>query len=155
MYLLVQIVAFFVKLFSTKYLEYDDGINRYFAFLNLFVFSMLGLVLAGNLLQLYLFWELVGFCSYLLIGFWYTKKSANAAAIKAFLLNRVGDAFLMVGVFMIYLLYGSLEFDALTTENLDKTAFGFEFLSIEQLQTLAVLMIFGGVTAKSAQQPRP
>ena len=153
MYLLVQIVAFFVKLFSTKYLEHDDGINRYFAFLNLFVFSMLGLVLAGNFLQLYLFWELVGFCSYLLIGFWYTKKSANAAAIKAFLLNRVGDALLMVGVFMIYLLYGSLEFDALTTENLDKAAFGFEFLSIEQLQTLAVLMIFGGVTAKSAQLP--
>lgn len=153
MYILVQIIAFFVKLFSTKYLEHDGGINRYFAFLNLFVFSMLGLVLAGNLLQLYLFWELVGFCSYLLIGFWYTKKSANSAAIKAFLINRMGDAFLMVGIFILFLIYGNLDFDAFTPENLNKTAFGFPFLTIEGLQTLAVLMVFGGVAAKSAQIP--
>ncbi|MCP9753932.1 NADH-quinone oxidoreductase subunit L [Lacihabitans sp. CCS-44] len=153
MYILVQIIAFFVKLFSTKYLEHDDGINRYFAFLNLFVFSMLGLVLAGNLLQLYLFWELVGFCSYLLIGFWYTKKSANSAAIKAFLINRMGDAFLMVGIFLLFLIYGNLDFDAFLPENLDKTAFGFPFLTSEGLQTLAVLMVFGGVAAKSAQLP--
>ncbi|MCP9765994.1 NADH-quinone oxidoreductase subunit 5 family protein [Lacihabitans soyangensis] len=153
MYILVQIIAFFVKLFSTKYLEHDDGINRYFAFLNLFVFSMLGLVLAGNLLQLYLFWELVGFCSYLLIGFWYTKKAANSAAIKAFLINRMGDAFLMVGIFLLFLIYGNLDFDAFIPENMDKTAFGFPFLTPEGLQTLAVLMVFGGVTAKSAQLP--
>ena len=153
MYILVQIIAFFVKLFSTKYLEHDDGINRYFAFLNLFVFSMLGLVLAGNLLQLYLFWELVGFCSYLLIGFWYTKKAANSAAIKAFLINRLGDAFLMVGIFILFLIYGNLDFDAFTPENLNKSAFGFPFLTIEGLQTLAVLMVFGGVAAKSAQLP--
>lgn len=153
MYILVQIIAFFVKLFSTKYLEHDGGINRYFAFLNLFVFSMLGLVLAGNLLQLYLFWELVGFCSYLLIGFWYTKKSANSAAIKAFLINRMGDAFLMVGIFILFLIFGNLDFDAFTSENLNKTAFGFPFLTIEGLQTLAVLMVFGGVAAKSAQLP--
>jgi NADH-quinone oxidoreductase subunit L len=153
MYILVQIIAFFVKLFSTKYLDHDDGINRYFAFLNLFVFSMLGLVLAGNLLQLYLFWELVGFCSYLLIGFWYTKKAANSAAIKAFLINRLGDAFLMVGIFILFLIYRNLDFDAFTPENLNKTAFGFPFLTIEGLQTLAVLMVFGGVAAKSAQLP--
>lgn len=153
MYILVQIIAFFVKLFSTKYLEHDDGINRYFAFLNLFVFSMLGLVLAGNLLQLYLFWELVGFCSYLLIGFWYTKKAANSAAIKAFLINRLGDAFLMVGIFILFLIYGNLDFDAFTPENLNKSAFGFPFFTIEGLQTLAVLMVFGGVAAKSAQLP--
>lgn len=153
MYILVQIIAFFVKLFSTKYLEHDDGKNRYFAFLNLFVFSMLGLVLAGNLLQLYLFWELVGFCSYLLIGFWYTKKSANSAAIKAFLINRVGDAFLMVGIFILFLIYGNLNFDALSPQNLNESAFGFSFLTIEGLQTLGVLMVFGGVAAKSAQLP--
>ncbi|OYU66968.1 MAG: hypothetical protein CFE22_06690 [Cytophagaceae bacterium BCCC1] len=153
MYILVQIIAFFVKLFSTKYLEHDDGINRYFAFLNLFVFSMLGLVLAGNLLQLYLFWELVGFCSYLLIGFWYTKKAANSAAIKAFLINRLGDAFLMVGIFILFLIYENLDFDAFSAENLNKSAFGFQFLTIEGLQTLAVLMVFGGVAAKSAQLP--
>nr|MBP8156410.1 NADH-quinone oxidoreductase subunit L [Leadbetterella sp.] len=153
MYILVQIIAFFVKLFSTKYLEHDDGINRYFAFLNLFVFSMLGLVLAGNVLQLYLFWELVGFCSYLLIGFWYTKKAANSAAIKAFLINRMGDAFLMVGVFLLFLIYGNLDFDAFIPENINKAAFGFPFLTSEGLQTLAVLMVFGGVAAKSAQLP--
>lgn len=153
MYILVQIIGFSVKLFSTKYLENDNGINRYFAFLNLFVFSILGLVLAGNLVQLYLFWELVGFCSYLLIGFWYTKKAANSAAIKAFLINRMGDAFLMVGIFLIFLIYGNLDFDALIPENLNKNALGFPFLSAEGLKTLAVLMIFGGVTAKSAQLP--
>jgi NADH-quinone oxidoreductase subunit L len=153
MYILVQVIAFCVKLFSTKYLEHDDGINRYFAFLNLFVFSMLGLVLAGNLLQMYLFWELIGFCSYLLIGFWYTKKAANSAAIKAFLINRMGDAFLMVGIFLLFLIYGNLDFDALIPQNINKNAFGFPFLSSQGLQTLAVLMIFGGVTAKSAQLP--
>ena len=113
MYFLVQIIAFFVNLFSLKYLEEDAGKNRFFAFLNLFIFSMLGLILAGNIFQLYFFWELVGFCSFLLIGFWYTKKSANSAAIKAFLINRIGDAFLLAGIFLIYYLFGTLDFDVL------------------------------------------
>lgn len=151
MYVLVQIIAFFVNLFSTKYLDEDPGVNRFFAFINLFVFSMLGMVIAGNLLQLYFFWELVGFCSYLLIGFWYTKKSANSASLKAFLINRIGDGFLLIGIFLIYLIYGSLEFGELLIPK--DNIFGFPFLTANGLQTLAVLMIFGGVMAKSAQLP--
>lgn len=151
MLILVQGIACFVNLFSTKYMEQDEGSNRFFAFLNLFVLSMLGLVLAGNLFQLYFFWELVGFCSYLLIGFWYTKKSANAAAIKAFLLNRIGDAFFLAGIFLIYYLFGTLNFEELThTAIIERN---YIYLSSHQLQTLAVLLLFGGVMAKSAQVP--
>jgi NADH-quinone oxidoreductase subunit L len=153
MYLLVQIIAFFVNLFSLKYLGEDAGKNRFFAFLNLFIFSMLGLVLAGNIFQLYFFWELVGFCSYLLIGFWYTKKSANSAAIKAFLINRMGDAFLMAGIFLVYYLFGTLDFDALKTAKITSGLKLSEFINTHGLQTLAVLLVFGGVTAKSAQFP--
>ncbi|MCP9770534.1 NADH-quinone oxidoreductase subunit L [Lacihabitans sp. LS3-19] len=153
MYFLVQIIAFFVNLFSLKYLNEDAGKNRFFAFLNLFIFSMLGLILAGNIFQLYFFWELVGFCSYLLIGFWYTKKSANSAAIKAFLINRMGDAFLLAGIFLLYYLYGTLDFDALKTAKISSGLGLTAFISTHGLQTLAILLVFGGVTAKSAQFP--
>jgi NADH-quinone oxidoreductase subunit L len=151
MLLLVQVIGCFVNLFSSKYMVDDPGSNRFFAYLNLFIFSMLGLTLAGSLFQLYFFWELVGFCSYLLIGFWYTKKSANSAAIKAFLINRIGDAFFLGGIFMIYYLYGTLNFAELSTAKLlDRE---YILLSSHQLQTLAVLLLFGGVMAKSAQLP--
>ncbi len=149
MLFLVQIIACFVNLFSLKYMGDDPGANRFFAYLNLFVFSMLGLVLAGNLLQLYFFWELVGFCSYLLIGFWYTRKSANAAAIKAFLLNRIGDAFFLAGIFLLFYLYGTFNFGE-QTHILERD---YLYLDGRQLQTLAVLLLFGGVMAKSAQLP--
>lgn len=151
MLFLVQIVACFVNLFSLKYMSDDPGVNRFFAYLNLFVFSMLGLVLAGNLLQLYFFWELVGFCSYLLIGFWYTRKAANAAAIKAFLLNRIGDAFFLAGIFLLFYLYGTFRFDDFAHSALIER--NYLYLNAGQLQTLAVLLIFGGVMAKSAQLP--
>ncbi|MCD8538506.1 MAG: NADH-quinone oxidoreductase subunit L [Leadbetterella sp.] len=151
MLFLVQIVACFVNLFSLKYMNDDPGVNRFFAYLNLFVFSMLGLVLAGNLLQLYFFWELVGFCSYLLIGFWYTRKTANAAAIKAFLLNRIGDAFFLAGIFLLYYLYGTFSFDDFAhSAPIERN---YLYLDAGQLQTLAVLLLFGGVMAKSAQLP--
>ncbi len=151
MLVLVQVVSCLVTLFSTKYMSEDKGQNRFFAFLNLFVCSMLGLVLSGNLFQIYFFWELVGFCSYLLIGFWYTKKAANAAAMKAFLLNRVGDAFLLTGIFLIFYLYGTLDFgDLLVAEVIERDYVVFDKL---QLQTIAILLVFGGVIAKSAQFP--
>lgn len=151
MLFLVQIVACFVNLFSLKYMSDDPGVNRFFAYLNLFVFSMLGLVLAGNLLQLYFFWELVGFCSYLLIGFWYTRKTANAAAIKAFLLNRIGDAFFLAGIFLLFYLYGTFRFDDFAHSALIER--NYLYLNAGQLQTLAVMLLFGGVMAKSAQLP--
>ena len=151
MLFLVQIIACFVNLFSLKYMNDDPGVNRFFAFLNLFVFSMLGLVLAGNLLQLYFFWELVGFCSYLLIGFWYTRKTANAAAVKAFLLNRIGDAFFLAGIFLLYYLYGTFRFDDFAHSAIIER--NYIYLDAGQLQTLAVALLFGGVMAKSAQLP--
>ncbi len=151
MLFLVQIIACFVNLFSFKYMGDDPGVNRFFAYLNLFVFSMLGLVLAGNLLQLYFFWELVGFCSYLLIGFWYTRKTANAAAIKAFLLNRIGDAFFLAGIFLLFYLYGTFRFDDFA--HLPLIERNYIYLDAGQLQTLAIVLLFGGVMAKSAQLP--
>lgn len=151
MLIIIQVISCLVNLFSTKYLSDDPGSNRFFAYLNLFVLAMLGLVLAGNLFQLYFFWELVGLCSYLLIGFWYTKKSANAAAIKAFLLNKVGDAFLLAGIFLLYYLFGTFNFSDLTHSEIISR--NYIFLSSHQLQTLAVILLFGGVMAKSAQLP--
>lgn len=151
MLILIQSIAATVNLYSTKYMQDDPGINRFFAYLNLFVLSMLGLVLSTNLFQMYFFWELVGFCSYLLIGFWYTKKSANRAAIKAFLLNRFGDAFFLGGILLIYFLYGTFDFTDLEQARLIPREY--IFLSAHQLQTLAVLLIFGGVMGKSAQIP--
>lgn len=151
MLFLVQIIACFVNLFSLKYMGEDPGVNRFFAYLNLFVFSMLGLVLAGNLLQLYFFWELVGFCSYLLIGFWYTRKTANAAALKAFLLNRIGDAFFLAGIFLLFYLYGTFGFDDFA--HLPLIQRNYLYLDAGQLQTLAIILLFGGVMAKSAQLP--
>lgn len=151
MLFLVQIIACFVNLFSLKYMSDDPGVNRFFAYLNLFVFSMLGLVLAGNLLQLYFFWELVGFCSYLLIGFWYTRKAANTAALKAFLLNRIGDAFFLAGIFLLFYLYGTFDFGDFAHPVLIER--NYVYLNAGQLQTLAVALLFGGVMAKSAQLP--
>jgi NADH-quinone oxidoreductase subunit L len=151
MLFLVQIIACFVNLFSLKYMAEEKGANRFYAFLNLFVFSMLGLVLAGNLVQMYFFWELVGFCSYLLIGFWYTKPAANAAARKAFLLNRLGDASLLLGLLLIYYLYGTFKFDDFSHVALIPR--DYVFLGSLQLQTVAVILVFGGVMAKSAQFP--
>lgn len=151
MLFLVQIIACFVNLFSLKYMGDDPWVNRFFAYLNLFVFSMLGLVLAGNLLQLYFFWELVGFCSYLLIGFWYTRKTANAAALKAFLLNRIGDAFFLAGIFLLFYLYGTFGFDDFA--HLPLIQRNYLYLDAGQLQTLAIILLFGGVMAKSAQLP--
>ncbi|MCA0364379.1 MAG: NADH-quinone oxidoreductase subunit L [Bacteroidetes bacterium] len=153
MYILVQIIALAVQLFSTRYLKNDPGINRFFAFLNLFVFSMLGVVLSGNMLQLYFFWELVGFCSYLLIGFWFTKKSANDASLKAFLMNRVGDALFLAGIFTFFLIYGTLDFQELPIASITGKISHFPFLTVNEIQNLAVLLVFGGVTAKSAQLP--
>ncbi len=151
MLFLVQIISGFVNLFSLKYMAKEPGVSRFFAYLNLFIFSMLGLVLAGNMLQLYFFWELVGFCSYLLIGFWYTKPSANAAAIKAFLLNRLGDASLLLGALLIYYLYGTFRFDDFAHGEIIVREYW--YLDGGQWQTVAMVLIFGGVMAKSAQLP--
>ena len=100
-----------VHVYSVGYMAHDHSIPRFMAYLSLFTFFMLMLVTADNFVQLFFGWEGVGLASYLLIGFWYDRPSANAAAIKAFVVNRVGDFGFALGIFAVYMLFGSLQFD--------------------------------------------
>lgn len=135
MLVLVHLVALLVQLYSLEYLHDEPRLGRYFAYLQLFVGAMLGIILAGNLLILYGFWELVGLASFLLIGFWYDRPAAAAAAKKAFLMNRVGDAAFLLGILMTYRQTGTFDFAA------------------SPLTTGAGICLFMGCVAKSAQFP--
>ena len=143
---LVTTIATFVQIFSYYYMVEDASRARYFGFLSFFSFSMTGLVLSNNLLQTFLFWELVGLTSYLLIGFWYGKQSAATAARKAFVMNRLGDLGFYLGILLLFLWFGSLNFTALQTDALHQA------FSNNKLTLLGVL-IFMGVMGKSAQFP--
>src|SRR6266487_1801300 len=110
MLLVVTGVGFLIHAYSVGYMHGDDGYARFFTYLNLFVFSMVMLVLAANFLLLYVFWEAVGLCSYLLVGFWYQKQSAIIAGKKAFVVNRVGDFGFGLGVILIWTTFGTLTF---------------------------------------------
>lgn len=139
-------VSLLVAIFAAGYMHGDPGYARFFAFVSLFVFSMCMLVLAPNFLLLFVFWEGVGLCSYLLIGFWYRRPSAAAAATKAFVVNRIGDFGFLLGVFLIWTTFGSLEFSvALNPENIAKVA--------PQTITIICLLLFLGAMGKSAQFP--
>lgn len=140
MLVLVNFIALLVEIFSLEYMENDPDLYRYFGFLSLFVFSMLGIVLTDNLFVLYGFWELVGLSSYLLIGFWYKKPEAVKASKKAFLMNRIGDVGFLIGIFAVYF-YNNHSVD-LTT-----------FKSGVNLPTIYCLLLFCGTIAKSAQFP--
>ena len=140
---LVQFIALLVQLFSTKYMAEDDRFGQYFAYLNLFVFSMLGLVASGNLLFIFIFWELVGFSSYLLIGFWYKKKSATNASLKAFIINRIGDAGFLIGIALVFVQFQTLELTNLSTIIYEPNT----------LMTLTGILLFAGCIGKSAQFP--
>lgn len=135
MLVVVHGVALLVQLYSIEYMRGDARITTYFAYLQLFVGAMLGIVLAGNLLILYGFWELVGLASYLLIGFWYQRPTASRAATKAFLMNRIGDAAFLLGILLTYVQTGSFTFGT------------------DPLTTAAGLCLFMGCVAKSAQFP--
>ncbi len=110
MLFVVSLVASMVQIYSIGYMHGDPGFSRYYAFQSLFAASMLGMVIATNLLQLFIFWELVGLCSYLLIGFWFHKVSAREAAKKAFITTRVGDFGLLLGILFLYNTFGTLDF---------------------------------------------
>ena len=146
MLLVVTIVSTLVHLFSIGYMHGDPKYNRFFAYLSIFSFSMLGLVLAESFLFIYIFWELVGLSSYLLIGFWFEKKSAADAGKKAFIVNRVGDVGFLIGILIIYATCGVLGYDQV-------------FLAIGEgklsgtLLTLAGIGVFIGAIGKSAQFP--
>ena len=113
MFLVVTLVATAVQVFSIGYMRGDPRFSRYFAYLSLFCFAMLGLVLSGTLVQLFVCWELVGFCSYLLIGFWFEKRAASRAALKAFVVNRVGDAAFLVAFGLLFAYVGNASFPQL------------------------------------------
>ena len=150
MLVVVSIVSFLVVVYSQGYMAAEgDRRVRYFAEINLFVGVMLGLVIASNFLQLFIFWELVGLCSYLLIGFWYEKPSAASAAKKAFLVTRVGDVFLLLGLVIIYDSFGSLNFSTLIAQLEDPAIVE----AHSQALTRATFCIFLGAVGKSAQFP--
>ncbi len=146
MLVVVTLVSFLVHLFSTKYMAGDVRYGRYYCGLLLFTASMLGLVLANNMLFLFVAWELVGLSSYLLIGHWYEKKSASDAAIKAFLTTRVGDIGMFIGIMICYLKVGSLQYADLFAAVANGTLAG-------QWQMWAGIGIFLGAMGKSAQFP--
>ncbi len=143
--LVVTGVGFLIHLYSIGYMHGDPGVARYFAYLNLFVFSMLLLVMGNNLVLLYLGWEGVGLCSYLLIGFWYEKHSAARAGMKAFITNRVGDFGFALGIFLIFSTLGTIQY-AEIFQQVDK-------LAAAGVLTAATLLLFVGATGKSAQFP--
>ncbi|MFQ5998733.1 MAG: proton-conducting transporter membrane subunit, partial [Candidatus Bathyarchaeia archaeon] len=113
MVLTITLVSTLIIIFSLGYMSREKGLPRYYAIMSLFISSMLGIVTANNFLQLYVFWELVGLCSYLLIGFWYTRPAAAAAAKKAFLVTRLGDVMLLGGILIIFNLYHTFNFLAI------------------------------------------
>jgi NADH-quinone oxidoreductase subunit L len=143
--LIVTGVGSAIHIYSYGYMHDDPGFSRFFACLSLFTFSMLGIVLSNNFLQMFIFWELVGVSSYLLIGFWFEKASAAEAAKKAFITNRLGDFGFILGILIIFTLAGSLNFSVLQSANAIALLGG--------SATLAGLLIFCGAMGKSAQFP--
>ena len=147
MLLVVTGVGFLIHLYSAGYMHGDPGYARYFTYLNLFVFSMVMLVLAGNFLLLYVFWEAVGLCSYLLIGFWYEKQSASDAGKKAFIVNRVGDFGFGIGIILIWTTFGTLDY----AEVFGKAPT--TLVADGGTATAIALLLFMGACGKSAQLP--
>jgi NADH-quinone oxidoreductase subunit L len=142
MLVVVAVVSLLVHIYSTVYMMGDEDWKRYFAVLGLFTFSMQGIVLTDNLLFLFIFWELVGFSSYLLIGHWTKKPEAGRAASKAFIMNRIGDAGFLVGLMIIWTSYGTFSLSTILGSDLQS---GWD--------TAAAICVFGGVIGKSAQFP--
>ncbi|MGQ2907163.1 MAG: NADH-quinone oxidoreductase subunit L [Aliihoeflea sp.] len=165
MLVVVNTVSALVHIYSIGYMHHDPHRPRFFAYLSLFTFAMLMLVTSDNLIQMFFGWEGVGLASYLLIGFWYKKPSANAAAIKAFVVNRVGDFGFLLGIFGLFVLFGSVNFDTIfataatmaPVEGAEAGPVVLNFLGYGLEQTTAVtvicLLLFMGAMGKSAQVP--
>src|SRR3989449_33013 len=149
MVVLVSFLCLLIFIYSLGYMHEEDGKPRYYAEVSLFATGMLGTVSADNFLQLLIFWEIMGLCSYLLIGFWYSKPEAAAAAKKAFLVTRVGDVLFLVRVLVIWNVFGTLSFGEIQ----GKMASLYPNPLTPQLLTLIPLLLFGGAVGKSAQFP--
>ncbi len=148
----VTIVSAMVHIYSVGYMAHDAGIPRFFAYLSLFTFFMLMLATANDFVQLFFGWEGVGLLSYLLIGFWYDRKSANDASIKAFLVNRVGDFGFALGIFATFVIFGSLDFDTVFGKAPSAVGTTMNFLDWQVPSlTLACILLFIGAMGKSAQ----
>jgi NADH-quinone oxidoreductase subunit L len=147
MMLIVTGVGGLIHIYSYAYMDEDSGKARFFAFMSLFTFSMLGIVLSNNFLMMFIFWELVGVSSYLLIGFWFEKPSAGDAAKKAFITNRLGDFGFLLGILVVWGLLGSLNFGELESALKTNPA------ALGACATVAGLLIFCGAVGKSAQFP--
>ncbi len=150
MLVIVTTVAFLVMVYTDGYMTHDPGYVRFYAYLSLFGSSMLGLVVSPNLVQIYIFWELVGMCSYLLVGFWYDRKSAADAAQKAFVTNRVGDFGLLLGILGLFWATGSFDFQIMG-DRLTELVHTGSLSNI--LAALFAILVFLGPVAKSAQFP--
>jgi NADH-quinone oxidoreductase subunit L len=148
MLLVVALISFLVHFYSVGYMKGDPRYSRYFAYLGIFTFSMNGIVLADNLIMMYIFWELVGLSSYLLIGFWFEKNSAADACKKAFLTNRVGDIGMFIGIMILFFSMGTFQIDGL----IDGVRNG-AFTGNMGLLTIAGILVFMGAVGKSAQFP--
>ncbi len=152
MLVVVTTVSSLVHVYSIGYMHDDDGRARFFAFLSLFTFAMLMLVTSDNLLQMFFGWEGVGLASYLLIGFWFKKPEANAAAIKAFIVNRVGDFGFALGIFGLFAVFGSIQMDTIFAAAPQKAGETMAFLGYQvDIMTCLCLLLFMGAMGKSAQ----
>ncbi|WP_372867685.1 NADH-quinone oxidoreductase subunit L, partial [Pseudomonas sp.] len=140
-------VGFLIHLFASWYMRGEEGYSRFFAYMNLFIASMLLLVLGDNLLLLYFGWEGVGLCSYLLIGFYYRNPANGGAALKAFIVTRIGDVFMALGLFVLFHAFGTLNIQEILVLAPQKFASG------DPLLTTATLLLLGGAVGKSAQLP--
>jgi len=166
MLVVVTLVSFLVHIYSIAYMKQDPHFIRYFAFLGLFTFSMLGIVMANNLMPVFMFWELVGLSSYLLIGFWFVKKSASSAAKKAFIVNRIGDIGFLIGIMVLWSQFHTLDLIALKSLMADSKIMNGEWLHTFSMSnnfgqnlmpeiwiTVAGIGLFCGAVGKSAQFP--
>ncbi len=146
MLLIITGVGFLIHVYSVGYMSNDEGYNRFFAYMNLFVFSMLILVLGSNYLIMFIGWEGVGLCSYLLIGFWYKNHNYNNAAKKAFIMNRIGDLGFLLGMFLLYLMFKSLDFNTIFSQ-CSTINHNVHWI------TIVTILLFVGAIGKSAQIP--
>ena len=159
MLLLVTIVSGLVHVYTIGYMHGEPGYARFFANIALFTFSMLMLVMSDNFVQLFVFWEAVGLCSYLLIGHWYDRHSARAAATKAFIVNRVGDFGFLLGILLVFVVFGTLQYQPVFAEAANQTGVVVDLLGAfgggweVSAMTLICLLLFVGAVGKSAQVP--
>ncbi len=149
MLFVVNLISMLVHIYSLEYMKGDKRFNRYYAYLGIFTFSMIGIVIANNLLMIYIFWELVGLSSYLLIGFWYEKKSAADASKKAFITNRVGDLGMFIGILIVFTTYHTFTLDSI----FEQISNGVLPFNSNAWLTATGILIFMGAVGKSAQFP--